>query len=449
MPAWWEATGAMAEEYTPAPAGLTEESGPVLLVQVVRFGRLLRGMGIKVSPGHMLDFLNALEYVGWTRRDDVKAAGMTTLISKHEDLPLYDEAFDAFWRAVDHSNAHDGMVITDEEAQRQQQRRRLTDAQDREQSAKDKEGEERKGNKSREPGRKEVTDSSESDENKSEMDVVRTYSSSEMLQDKDFETFTADELQEARRVMQLMRLQIGERESRRTKRALHGRKIDMRRVIRNNMRYGGEPIELTYRKPKMKRRPLVLICDISGSMERYTRLLLQFVHTLENSLDHVEAFVFGTRLTRITRLLRRKDIDEALDDVSKAVQDWGGGTRIGESLHSFNYEWARRVLNQGAIVIVISDGWDRGEPELLRDAMAHLQRNCFRLIWLNPLLGTAGYQPLTRGMQAALPYCDDFLPANNLASLEALAKLLVEVQGRRPARSQGRDATAKAVIATR
>jgi uncharacterized protein with von Willebrand factor type A (vWA) domain len=438
----------MAEEYSPAPAGLTEESGPVLLVQVVRFGRLLRGMGIKVSPGHMLDFLNALEHVGWNRRDDVKAAGRTTLISKHEDLPLYDEAFDAFWRSVDHSNAHEGMVVTDEQ-QREQQRRRLTDAQQRDEMSKEKEGEERKGKQGRDPGRKEVTDSSESDENKSEMDVVRTFSASEMLQDKDFETFTADELNEARRVMQLMRLQIGERESRRTKRAIHGRRIDMRRVIRNNMRYGGEPIELTFRKPKMKRRPLVLICDISGSMERYTRLLLQFVHTLENSLDKVEAFVFGTRLTRITRLLRRKDIDDALDDVSKVVQDWGGGTRIGESLHAFNYEWARRVLNQGAIVIVISDGWDRGEPELLRDAMSHLQRNCFRLIWLNPLLGTAGYQPLTRGMQAALPYCDDFLPANNLASLEALAKLLVEVQGRRPARRQGRDSAAKAVIATR
>jgi len=215
------------------------------------------------------------------------------------------------------------------------------------------------------------------------------------------------------------------------------------------MRYGGELIELTFRETKMKKRPLVLICDISGSMERYTRLLLQFVHTLENSLDKVESFVFGTRLTRITRLLRRKDIDDALDDVAKVVQDWGGGTRIGESLHFFNYEWSRRVLNQGAIVIVISDGWDRGEPELLRDAMSHLQRNCFRLIWLNPLLGTTGYQPLTRGMQAALPYCDDFLPANNLASLQALAKLLVEVQGRRPSRGQGRDSMAKAAVAAR
>ena len=440
----------MAEFRDNAPAELTEESGPVLLVQVVRFGRLLREMGLKVSPGHLLDFLSALEYVGWTRRDDVKAAGRTTLISRHEDIPLYDEAFDAFWRAVDHSHAHEGLVLADDERPNaEQQRRRLTDAQHRDAQAKEREGDEKQGDKNRHAGKKEVTDASESDQSKTEMDVVRTYSASELLQEKDFESFTAEELYEARRVMQLMRLQTSERESRRTKRAAAGRTIDMRRVIRNNMRYGGEPIDLSYRRPKMKRRPLVLICDISGSMERYTRLLLQFVHTLENSLDHVEAFVFGTRLTRITRLLRRKDIDDALDDVSKVVQDWGGGTRIGESLHTFNYEWARRVLNQGAIVIVISDGWDRGEPELLRDAMAHLQRNCFRLIWLNPLLGTAGYQPLTRGMQAALPYCDDFLPANNLASLEALANLLVEVQARRPMRRQGRDVAAKAAIAAR
>lgn len=433
-----------------APAGLTEESGPVLLVQVVRFGRLLRDMGIKVSPGHLLDFLNALEFVGWDRRDDVKAAGKTTLISRHDDLPLYDEAFDAFWRATDHSNNHDGLVLADDEQVRAQQpRRRLTDAQQRDEEARDREGESKRSNQGRDPSRKEVNSSSESDQAQAEMDVVRTYSSSEMLQSKDFETFTADELNEARRVMQLMKLQIGQRESRRLQADRKGRRMDMRRLIRRNMRYGGELIELTFRTAKMKKRPLVLICDISGSMERYTRLLLQFVHTLENSLDHVEAFVFGTRLTRITRLLRRKDIDDALDDVAKVVQDWGGGTRIGESLHAFNYEWSRRVLNQGAIVIVISDGWDRGEPELLRDAMSRLQRNCFRLIWLNPLLGTTGYQPLTRGMQAALPYCDDFLPANNLASLQALAKLLVEVQGRRPARRQGRDTVAKAAVAAR
>ena len=429
------------------PALLDEQAGPVLLVQVVRFGRLLRDMGMKVSPGNLLDFLGATQHTGWTRRDDVKAAGRATLISKHEDIPLYDEAFDAFWHAIEGDPDEQGMQIPDAEMAPTPQRRRLSDAQNREKQIQ--EGLSRPGGKARETKGREGGEGKEGNEGKTEMEVSRTYSGSELLQGKDFETFSADEMVAARRLMQLMRLQIGQRESRRRKPARSGQQIDMRRVVRKNMRYGGEIIDLTYRKPKMKRRPLVLICDISGSMERYTRLLLQFVHTLENSLDHVEAFVFGTRLTRITRLLRRKDIDEALTDVSKTVQDWGGGTRIGESLHSFNYEWSRRVLNQGAIVIVISDGWDRGEPELLRDAMQHLQRNCFRLIWLNPLLGTQGYQPLTRGMQAALPYCDNFLPANNLASLEALGKLLIEVQGRRPPRKQSRDATAKAALTAR
>ncbi len=427
------------------PSLLTEEAGPVLLVQVVRFGRRLRDMGMKVSPGHLLDFLTATHHTGWSQREDVKAAGRATLISRHEDIPLYDEAFDAFWHAVE-ADPDGSFTIPDAEFATPQ-RRRLSDAQNREKQIQ--EGLSKPGGKARNARQGESQEGDENGEGKSEMEVARTYSGSELLQQKDFETFTAMEMVAARRLMQLMRLQISQRESRRRKPASAGRQIDMRRVVRNNLRYGGEIIDLTYRTPKMKRRPLVLICDISGSMERYTRLLLQFVHTLENSLDHVESFVFGTRLTRITRQLRRKDIDEALNDVSRTVQDWGGGTRIGESLRFFNYEWSRRVLSQGAIVIVISDGWDRGEPELLREAMQHLQRNCFRLIWLNPLLGTQGYQPLTRGMQAALPYCDDFLPANNLASLEALGKLLVEVQGRRPARRQGRDLTAKAALATR
>ncbi len=432
-----------------APNSLDADAGPILLVQVVRFGRLLRDIGIKVSPGHLLDFLGALEYVGWTRRDDVKSAGRTTLISRHEDMPLYDEAFDAFWQAYENEAGDQGFVLPDAEKAPAPPRRRLQDAQQRDQDAQQRDGKDQNKGKSRDPRKTESGDNQQSDAEKTEMEITRTYSASELLQAKDFETFSAAELAEARRVMQLMRLSIGERESRRRKASHTGKQIDMRRVVRNNMRYGGEIMELTWREPKMKRRPLVLICDISGSMERYTRLLLQFVHALEASLDHTEAFVFGTRLTRVTRFLRKKDIDVAMDDVSKMVQDWGGGTRIGESIHQFNYEWSRRVLNQGAIVIIISDGWDRGEPELLRDAMQHLQRNCFRLIWLNPLLGTAGYQPLTRGMQAALPYCDDFLPANNLASLEALGKLLVEVQGRRPARSQARDLKAKAAVAAK
>jgi uncharacterized protein with von Willebrand factor type A (vWA) domain len=181
-------------------------------------------------------------------------------------------------------------------------------------------------------------------------------------------------------------------------------------------------------------RPLILICDISGSMDRYARLLLRFVHALGQGLEATEVFVFGTRLTRITRELRQRDVDEAITDVVKSVEDWSGGTRIGEAIKTFNYKWSRRVLRSGATVVIISDGWDRGDPELLATEMARLQRSCRRLIWLNPLLGAPGYQPLTQGMRAALPFVDEFLPIHNLHSLQALAELLSRVEDRPPLR---------------
>jgi uncharacterized protein with von Willebrand factor type A (vWA) domain len=184
------------------------------------------------------------------------------------------------------------------------------------------------------------------------------------------------------------------------------------------------------RTPKRKPRPLVVIADISGSMERYTRLLLHFIYGLVQSPGRrVEAFVFSTRLTRITRQLEYKDVDEALSEVSDAVHDWAGGTRTGESLKDFNYHWGRRVLGRGAVVLIISDGWDRGRPELLTKEMDRLHRSCHRLVWLNPLLGSPVYEPLTQGIRAALPHVDDFLPVHNLASLEQLGKLLGEAAG--------------------
>jgi uncharacterized protein with von Willebrand factor type A (vWA) domain len=269
-----------------------------------------------------------------------------------------------------------------------------------------------------------------------EPDTVLTFSATEALKNKDFSQFTPEEIERAKLLMQRISWEITMRRSRRTIRAAKGNYLDIRRSFRANMKYGGEPIELARRRRKMKPRRVVLICDISGSMDRYSRLLLQFVHTVEQGLSRAEVFVFGTRLTRITRQLRVRNIDAALERVSKEVQDWAGGTRIGESLQTFNTIWARRVLGQGAIVLIISDGWDRGDVEVLRREMARLQRSSFRLIWLNPLLGSPTYQPLTRGIQAALPYVDDFLPIHNLHSLEALALALADVTSRRPVRRQ-------------
>jgi hypothetical protein len=243
---------------------------------------------------------------------------------------------------------------------------------------------------------------------------------------------TGEELLLARRVIARLRWSLGVRETRRF-RPGKGQQIDLRRVHRQNMRYGGEPIKLVTRAPKIKPRPLVMICDISGSMERYTRLLLYFMHTLAQSIYQVESFVFSTHLTRITRPIRHRSVDDALQEIGTKVSDWGGGTRTGDSLYNFNYHWGRRVLGRGAVVILITDGWDRGDPDLLRYEMARLQRSCYRLIWLNPLLGVPDYEPLTRGAQAMLPVVDTFLPVRNLANLEMLVKELWKVNWRRPA----------------
>jgi uncharacterized protein with von Willebrand factor type A (vWA) domain len=212
--------------------------------------------------------------------------------------------------------------------------------------------------------------------------------------------------------------------------------LDMRRLLRRSIRYGGELLVFSWKSPSLRPRPLVLLCDISGSMERYSRILLNFAYALKTASTRVEAFVFATRLTRITGLLRHHDVDTALNRVAASVEDWSGGTRIGEAIESFNRRYARRVLGHGATVAIISDGWDRGDTEQMRHAIAHLQRSCHRLIWMNPLMGAPGYEPLTLGLQAALPFVDDFLPAHNLANLEALGKLLLDTAGRRPVRRQ-------------
>ncbi|HZH06966.1 MAG TPA: VWA domain-containing protein, partial [Lautropia sp.] len=245
---------------------------------------------------------------------------------------------------------------------------------------------------------------------------------------------SADEIAEARRIIEGMTWRLGTRRTRRRQRANHGEFIDPRATLRSSMKHGGVPMELRRQRRKIKTRPLVVICDISGSMDRYARLLLRFVHALGQGLDNTEVFVFGTRLTRITRELRKRDVDSALNQVVASVDDWSGGTRIGEAIKSFNYKWSRRVLRSGATVVVISDGWDRGEPALLGREMARLQRSCRRLIWLNPLLGAPGYQPLTQGMRAALPYIDEFMPIHNMQSLEALAEMLSRVEDTPPLR---------------
>jgi hypothetical protein len=389
-----------------------------LLHNLLLFGRLLRGLGLDVNPGRMIDLTHSLAYIDLSHKQDFYHAVRSLLVHRHEDLPLFDAAFEAFWRKPE-----EGWVTIDLPGLSRAQRRRqpvvtpppLRDADSAGQQDKDQTSVEK-----RPPV----------------IQVTMTYSAREVLRRKDFADLTGEELEAIKQMMAALVWQLGERRTRRRQPG-RGHLLDLRRTVRRSLKYGGEVMEWARREPKHKPRPLVILADVSGSMERYTRLLLHFVYGVTAGLDQpVEAFVFSTRLTRITHELHGRDIDEALRDVSRAVQDWSGGTRIGESLKTFNFKWGRRVLGRGAVVLLISDGWDRGDIDLLQHEMARLQRSVHRLIWLNPLLGSPEYEPLTRGMQAALPYVDDFLPVHSLASLEDLAKRLAGLKERRPERRQ-------------
>jgi uncharacterized protein len=390
---------------------VTEPSGH-LLSHVLAFAQLLRTMGVQVSTGQTLDLVRALEHAPIVNREDFRGAARCTLISRRDDLPLFDAAFAAFWRT---QSGFDPSMLAIPVMKVPAKPLRLP-------------------RQRRDPGASEGQDDREEQEER--VGLTLQFSTSEQLRQKDFGSFSYEEVQAARELLRNLEWRIPPRQTRRKRPSQRGRLLDMRQVLRRNLRFGGEPIELAFREPRPRQRPLVVLCDISGSMDRYSRILLQFVHTVSNGLRDVESFVFGTRLTRITRVLRERDIDEAVGAVSKQVVDWSGGTRIGEAIKEFNYRWGRRVLGGSPVVLLISDGWDRGDPKLLGREMARLQRSCYRLIWLNPLLGNPRYQPLTQGMQAALPHVDDFLPVHNLQSLEQLGERLSALGSGRPARKQ-------------
>lgn len=388
-------------------------------------------MGLPVSSGRLIEVANSLAFIDISRKEDFRETARCILVGRREDIPVFDQAFDIFWRSWAQAKKDDPLkrLIDDLSRQvpksRQAAPRGLGTRQG---------GSEKKTSRS---GVQAGTSTSDQQDDAPEGEsVLAIYSAGEVLREKDFSSFTQEELSDARRFLTEMRWAITRRRSLRVRPARKGARLDVRRSVRRNLRHGGELLDLAYRGPKMKRRQLVLLCDISGSMDRYTRLLLHFLHSVESSLQRAEVFVFGTRLTRITRALKKRDPDAAIAAVTSQVEDWSGGTRIGEALRTFNQRWARRVLGHGAIVLIISDGWDRGDPALLATEMERLRRQSYRLLWLNPLLGSSNYRPLTQGIQAALPYVDDFLPVHNLASLEALGKLLNEVQEGRPARKQ-------------
>ena len=379
---------------------------------LVGFVHLLRSMGILVGSGQLIDLAQGLTFVSLTDREALHDAARCTLITKPEDLPLFEAAFGFYFRPISGFDPAQMAIPIVRIPQRPLRIPR------------------KKPVAGENPG----DDSNDTEEHK--VGVTLAYTASETLRTRDFGSFSYDEVQQARVMMRQMRWRPAMRRTRRTQRTKQRGRVDMRRVIRDSLRFGGEPVHLAYRRPRQRQRPLVVLCDISGSMDRYSRMLLQFVHTLNEGVGMVESFVFGTRLTRVTRLLRSKDVDDAVALVSKQVLDWSGGTRIGNTIREFNVKWSRRVMSRGPVVLIISDGWDRGDPTLLSKEMARLQRSCHRLIWLNPLLGNARYQPLTQGMQAALPYIDDFLPVHNLLSVEQLGQTLATVGASKRERKQ-------------
>jgi uncharacterized protein with von Willebrand factor type A (vWA) domain len=381
----------------------------VLLRNLIHFAELLRALDVDVPAGRMLDIAAALDYVEIGRRTDFYFTLQSLLVHRRQDLATFDEAFRTFWRPLPNEWSS-------------QDRRALGDLR-------------RFGPPERETplvgssaGRPSSTE-----RHPIERTVPLSYGDREVMRNKDFAQFTDEEMVEARAMMDTL---IWEPDLRKTRRwtTTAGRVSDLRRLVRRNIRYGGEPLVVPTRARRLVRRRVVLICDVSGSMERYSRVLLHFAHRLADRRERAEAFLFATRLTRVTREIASHGADHAVSLVLKRIVDWGGGTRIGDAIRTFNVDWARRVGGHGPIVLLISDGWDRGDPDRLAREIARLARTCYRLIWLNPLLGSPAYQPITRGMAAALPFVDDFLPVHNMVSLEALATHLNTLSARRLSR---------------
>ena len=376
-----------------------------LALNVLLFGRLLRALGLEVHVGRLLDVVEALQYVDLSERDAVYYTCRALLVHRHEDLPIFDRAFDAFWRrhGAMLSHAPGSSSQPDEGA-------RVTSLQD--------------ANAVAAPTVPRTGDAREG------TGVLRTWSDVDAIAHKDFGTFSEDDVAAARAALRRLEWTPGIRRTRRWV-AGRGQGLDLRRAMAQSVRTGGDVLRWPRRRRRTRPRPVLLLCDISGSMERYSRMLLHFTHAFAARERRVEAFVFSTRLTRVTRELRRRSVEEALARVARAVPDWSGGTRIGEALRQFHQRWSRRLPRGGVVAVLISDGWDRGDPAMLRDQMARLRRRCRRVIWLNPLIGTIDYAPLTRGLQAALPHVDDFMPVRSLANLADLATHLNALRDRR------------------
>jgi uncharacterized protein len=370
---------------------------------VVTFGRVLREAGLEIGPGRIADALRGLDEVDLTRQDDVYWALRTTLVARREELEPFDRAFDAWFlrRAIRPPSRARG---EDPRKPRRGAQRMRVDVAAAPQRAPAEGGPDRIG-----------------------------HSAHEVLRRKDFAAMTPEEFAAARALVSQIVTERPQRRSHRREAHRRGRSLDMRALARRSIATGGDPIHRRFRRRSERPRKLVVLCDVSGSMEAYTRALLLFLHATVRSGRGVEVFAFGTRLTRLTPELRWRDPEQALARAAARVVDWAAGTRIGASLKEFNDVWGRRALTRGAVVLIVSDGWERQDPELVGEQMRRLHRAAYAVVWVNPLKGGASYQPLGAGMREALPHIDRFVAGHNVASLEDLAQLVSGIRRRHEA----------------
>jgi hypothetical protein len=371
---------------------------PDLVSATVRLGRALRARGVRVTPAEAIDAARALAEVDLGDRREVYLALRAVMVGRVEDYAKFDEAFGEVFLAGAGGAAGRGRGGAGERPAGR--------------------GERGATGRMRAPPvtldrwlRRGADDA--------EPVGIPTVSDREVLAERDFSTFDAEALEELTRLARRLARRLAARPGRRWVVVRRRGRVDPRRTLRRSLRSGGEPVELAWRARRPRKTKLVVLCDVSGSMDLYSRFLLQFIYALQNCFARVESFVFSTRLSRVTDQLRGESYPGALDRLARSVHDWSGGTRIGASLAAFNESWPR-LVDRRTIVVILSDGWDTGEPEELGDALRSLRRRAGRVIWLNPLLGSPDYRPLTRGMQAALPHVDVFASAHNLASLHAL-----------------------------
>ena len=381
----------------------------------MHFARLLRAAGLPIGPDRVIDAVRAVETVGLDRREDFYWTLASVFLGRREQFEIFDQAFHIFWRDPRLLERALAMEMPEQFMQERQDEKpvnaRLSEA--------------------LQSGKQAAENKKEEEPDQEETDAALSFSEREVLQRADFETMTNEEIAQAKALIARMRLPIEEIRTRRFLSDPHGPRVDLRATLRASMRGGSHMIALRRRSPRWRHPPLVVLCDISGSMNRYSRMFLHFLHAITNDRDRVFTFVFGTRLTNVTRCLRHRDVDIAMTGVSEMVADWSGGTRIGASMRDFNLHWSRRVLGQNAVVLLITDGLDSDTGHGLAEEMDRLHRSCRRLIWLNPLLRYEGFEARPAGIRAMMPYVDDFLPAHNLQSLVDLAAVLEGAHARR------------------